>query len=100
CQFEGQELKIFGKEAHHYTMVLFTYGDNLEEDEVNIEDFIKESKALSDFILHSTKNNLIQLLAKVFGPLEPFHILSHYSHKHESILLEVHMKDQHKVVHT
>ncbi|XP_035760303.1 GTPase IMAP family member 7-like, partial [Neolamprologus brichardi] len=42
--------KIFGKEAHHYTMVLFTYGDNLEEDEVNIEDFIKESKALSDFI--------------------------------------------------
>ncbi|XP_076737040.1 GTPase IMAP family member 9-like [Maylandia zebra] len=42
--------KIFGKEANHYTMVLFTYGDNLEADEVNIEDFIKESKALSDFI--------------------------------------------------
>ncbi|XP_076738248.1 GTPase IMAP family member 9-like [Maylandia zebra] len=42
--------KIFGKEANHYTMVLFTYGDNLEADEVIIEDFIKESKALSDFI--------------------------------------------------
>ncbi|XP_076738247.1 GTPase IMAP family member 9-like [Maylandia zebra] len=42
--------KIFGKEANHYTMVLFTYGDNLEAEEVNIEDFIKESKALSDFI--------------------------------------------------
>uniref|UniRef100_A0A803JB72 Reverse transcriptase domain-containing protein n=1 Tax=Xenopus tropicalis TaxID=8364 RepID=A0A803JB72_XENTR len=42
----------------------------------------------------------IQWLAKVFGPLELFHILSHYSHKHESILLEFHVKDQYKVVYT
>uniref|UniRef100_A0A6I8R017 Phosphorylase b kinase regulatory subunit n=1 Tax=Xenopus tropicalis TaxID=8364 RepID=A0A6I8R017_XENTR len=42
----------------------------------------------------------LQWLAKVFGPLDLFHILSYYSHKHESILLEFHVKDQYKVVYT
>ncbi|XP_039457765.1 uncharacterized protein LOC120434192 [Oreochromis aureus] len=31
----------------------------------------------------------IQLLATLFGPLELFHILSYYSHKHESILIVI-----------
>ncbi|XP_031600945.2 GTPase IMAP family member 8-like isoform X1 [Oreochromis aureus] len=40
---------VFGGEAARYTMVLFTYGDNLEHDGVTVETFIK-NPALSEFI--------------------------------------------------
>lgn len=37
--------------------------------------------------------------AKVFIPLELFHILSRYDHKHKYILLEFYVKDQHKLTY-
>ncbi|XP_047463595.1 GTPase IMAP family member 9-like [Mugil cephalus] len=42
--------QIFGEEAARYMMVLFTHGDDLEEDGVSMDDLIKGNKALSDFI--------------------------------------------------
>ena len=41
----------------------------------------------------------VQWLAKVFTPLELFHILSHFDHKCKCILLGFYVIDQHKVVH-
>ncbi|XP_036006232.1 GTPase IMAP family member 8 [Fundulus heteroclitus] len=41
--------KVFGEKAAHYTMVLFTHGDDLEE-EVPIEDFINNSPPLCSFV--------------------------------------------------
>ncbi|KAJ0063323.1 hypothetical protein NL108_017356 [Boleophthalmus pectinirostris] len=40
--------KVFGVEAANYTIVLFTRGDDLEDD--SIESFIKANKDLSEFI--------------------------------------------------
>ncbi|XP_031590157.2 GTPase IMAP family member 9-like [Oreochromis aureus] len=42
--------KIFGEEATGYTMVLFTFGDHLEMDEITIEELINHYSALKDFI--------------------------------------------------
>uniref|UniRef100_A0A3Q4HIM3 GTPase IMAP family member 7-like n=1 Tax=Neolamprologus brichardi TaxID=32507 RepID=A0A3Q4HIM3_NEOBR len=42
--------KVFGETAAQYTMALFTHGDNLEADDMNIETFIHKSKALNDFL--------------------------------------------------
>ncbi|CAI5671418.1 unnamed protein product [Oreochromis niloticus] len=42
--------KVFGREAARYTMVLFTFGDNLEANKVTIEELISGNPALSDFI--------------------------------------------------
>ncbi|XP_015250107.1 PREDICTED: GTPase IMAP family member 7-like, partial [Cyprinodon variegatus] len=42
--------RVFGEKAAHYTMVLFTHGDDLEWDTVNIIDFIGENQSLQDFI--------------------------------------------------
>lgn len=41
---------IFGKEAAHYSMVLFTRKDDLKADGDNIEKIIKRNPALSDFV--------------------------------------------------
>ena len=41
----------------------------------------------------------LQWLAKIFIPLELFHILSRYNHKRKCILLGFYVIDQHKVVH-
>ncbi|XP_013123073.2 GTPase IMAP family member 8-like isoform X1 [Oreochromis niloticus] len=41
---------VFGEEAAHHTMVLFTCGDNLEADEVTIEEVISANPTLSDFV--------------------------------------------------
>uniref|UniRef100_A0A3Q2PS51 GTPase IMAP family member 8 n=1 Tax=Fundulus heteroclitus TaxID=8078 RepID=A0A3Q2PS51_FUNHE len=42
--------KVFGEKAALYTMVLFTHGDDLEEEEVTIEDFINSSPPLCSFV--------------------------------------------------
>ncbi|XP_060933204.1 GTPase IMAP family member 9-like [Limanda limanda] len=42
--------ELFGEQAAHYTMTLFTYGDDLEADGVAIENVIRENKDLSDFL--------------------------------------------------
>ncbi|XP_038156603.1 GTPase IMAP family member 8-like [Cyprinodon tularosa] len=41
---------VFGEKAAVYTMVLFTHGDDLEEEEVSIEDFIHRSSPLCAFV--------------------------------------------------
>ncbi|KAL4007452.1 hypothetical protein ACER0C_001304 [Sarotherodon galilaeus] len=41
---------MFGEQSARYTMALFTYGDNLERDEVTIENMIHDHQTLSDFI--------------------------------------------------
>ena len=41
----------------------------------------------------------LQWLAKVFMPLELFHILSRYNHKRKCILLGFYVIDQHEVAH-
>uniref|UniRef100_A0A1A8IS86 AIG1-type G domain-containing protein n=1 Tax=Nothobranchius kuhntae TaxID=321403 RepID=A0A1A8IS86_NOTKU len=40
----------FGKQAARYTMVLFTHGDDLEEEDVSIESFILRSSPLCAFV--------------------------------------------------
>uniref|UniRef100_A0AAX7U0R3 AIG1-type G domain-containing protein n=1 Tax=Astatotilapia calliptera TaxID=8154 RepID=A0AAX7U0R3_ASTCA len=42
--------QMFGDKAAHYTMVLFTRGDDLEADKANIDNIISANPALSDFI--------------------------------------------------
>ncbi|XP_072231256.1 GTPase IMAP family member 9-like [Leuresthes tenuis] len=42
--------KLFGEQAARYTMALFTHGDDLEAEEVNIETFIGQSSAVRAFI--------------------------------------------------
>ncbi|XP_006810940.1 GTPase IMAP family member 4-like [Neolamprologus brichardi] len=42
--------EMFGEEVAGYTMVLFTRGDDLEEDGVTIENIITRNPALRDFI--------------------------------------------------
>ncbi|KAG7232895.1 hypothetical protein INR49_007959 [Caranx melampygus] len=42
--------EMFGEEAGKYSMVLFTHGDDLEEEGVTIETLISENEHLSDFI--------------------------------------------------
>ncbi|XP_030579756.1 GTPase IMAP family member 8-like [Archocentrus centrarchus] len=42
--------EMFGEKATHYTMALFTYGDNLKDDRVTINKFINENSALRYFI--------------------------------------------------
>ncbi|KAK6324615.1 hypothetical protein J4Q44_G00039570 [Coregonus suidteri] len=42
--------KLFGGEASKYTMVLFTHGDLLDDDDVIIEDFLHENPKLESFI--------------------------------------------------
>ncbi|XP_072231654.1 GTPase IMAP family member 9-like [Leuresthes tenuis] len=42
--------KIFGEQAARYTMALFTHGDDLEAEKVNIETFIENNAALRAFI--------------------------------------------------
>ncbi|KAG7227438.1 hypothetical protein INR49_013882, partial [Caranx melampygus] len=41
---------VFGEEAAHYSMVLFTRGDDLKADGVSIEDFISKNKNLRNFV--------------------------------------------------
>uniref|UniRef100_A0A3Q2PQS8 GTPase IMAP family member 7-like n=1 Tax=Fundulus heteroclitus TaxID=8078 RepID=A0A3Q2PQS8_FUNHE len=41
---------VFGEQAAHYTMVLFTHGDDLKKDKVPIEDFINDSPLLRSFV--------------------------------------------------
>ncbi|KAG7215442.1 hypothetical protein INR49_022493, partial [Caranx melampygus] len=51
---EQQTVKIiqnvFGEEAAHYSMVLFTRGDDLKADGVSIEDFISKNKNLRNLV--------------------------------------------------
>ncbi|XP_023197445.1 GTPase IMAP family member 8-like [Xiphophorus maculatus] len=42
--------EIFGEESEQYSMVLFTHGDDLEEDKVSIKKIINDNKALKNFI--------------------------------------------------
>ncbi|XP_069031006.1 GTPase IMAP family member 8-like [Embiotoca jacksoni] len=42
--------KMFGENSADYTMALFTHGDDLEDDEVSMEQFIHENPDLSDVI--------------------------------------------------
>ncbi|XP_031605062.1 GTPase IMAP family member 8-like isoform X2 [Oreochromis aureus] len=42
--------RMFGEQSPRYTMALFTYGDNLERDEVTIKDIINDNPALRGFI--------------------------------------------------
>ncbi|XP_038135977.1 GTPase IMAP family member 9-like [Cyprinodon tularosa] len=42
--------RIFGEKAKSYTMVLFTHGDDLEENRVDINNFIKNNPSLQRFI--------------------------------------------------
>ncbi|KAL3974136.1 11-cis-retinol dehydrogenase [Sarotherodon galilaeus] len=42
--------KVFGESAAQYTLVLFTHGDDLEEEGVTAENLISENKALREFI--------------------------------------------------
>uniref|UniRef100_A0A3B5MLV7 AIG1-type G domain-containing protein n=1 Tax=Xiphophorus couchianus TaxID=32473 RepID=A0A3B5MLV7_9TELE len=42
--------EIFGEESEQYSMVLFTHGDDLEEDNVSIKKIINDNKALKNFI--------------------------------------------------
>uniref|UniRef100_A0AAY4D4U3 AIG1-type G domain-containing protein n=2 Tax=Denticeps clupeoides TaxID=299321 RepID=A0AAY4D4U3_9TELE len=72
----------FGKCASQYTMVLFTWGDQLKGKA--IEDFLKESKELSDFVhrcqggyhvfdntIHSSdRTQVIELLDKIYKLVE------------------------------
>ncbi|XP_030584081.1 GTPase IMAP family member 7-like [Archocentrus centrarchus] len=41
---------VFGQESACYTVVLFTRGDDLKEENVSIDDVISDSQALQDFI--------------------------------------------------
>ncbi|KAG7215445.1 hypothetical protein INR49_022496, partial [Caranx melampygus] len=41
---------VFGEEAAHYSMVLFTRGDDLKADGVSIEDFIGKNKNLRNLV--------------------------------------------------
>ncbi|KAK6290951.1 hypothetical protein J4Q44_G00386480 [Coregonus suidteri] len=55
--------KFFGGEASKYTMVLFTHGDLLDDDDVTIEDFLLENPGLESLLsqcnggYHVFKNN-------------------------------------------
>ncbi|KAK6290952.1 hypothetical protein J4Q44_G00386490, partial [Coregonus suidteri] len=42
--------KFFGDEASKYTMVLFTHGDLLDDDDVTIEDFLLENPGLESLL--------------------------------------------------
>ncbi|XP_054902615.1 GTPase IMAP family member 8-like [Poeciliopsis prolifica] len=42
--------EIFGKDSKDYILVLFTHGDDLEEEDVSTETIINGNKALKDFI--------------------------------------------------
>ncbi|XP_053183277.1 GTPase IMAP family member 9-like [Scomber japonicus] len=42
--------KMFGEQAARYTMVLFTHGDDLKEEEVSMDEFIGQNPALLNFI--------------------------------------------------
>ncbi|CAI5642403.1 unnamed protein product [Oreochromis niloticus] len=44
--------EMFGKKSAHYTMALFTRGDDLEKHGIKIEKFINENPALCDLISH------------------------------------------------
>uniref|UniRef100_A0A3P9DMS3 AIG1-type G domain-containing protein n=1 Tax=Maylandia zebra TaxID=106582 RepID=A0A3P9DMS3_9CICH len=52
--------QMFGVYLADYTMALFTCGDNLEHDGVTIEQFIRENRALQDFI-HQYDDNPSQV---------------------------------------
>ncbi|KAI4887048.1 hypothetical protein NFI96_007968, partial [Prochilodus magdalenae] len=59
-QEEEEAVKIiqdlFGDESERYTMVLFTRGDDLEEMEMSIEDFIKDSERSLQNMIHQCGN--------------------------------------------
>ncbi|XP_063343895.1 GTPase IMAP family member 8-like [Pelmatolapia mariae] len=44
--------EMFGKKSAHYTMALFSRGDDLEKHGIQIEKFINENPALCDLISH------------------------------------------------
>uniref|UniRef100_A0A4W5NM64 AIG1-type G domain-containing protein n=1 Tax=Hucho hucho TaxID=62062 RepID=A0A4W5NM64_9TELE len=48
--FWSERLEFFADEASNYTMVLFTHGDHLDEDDVTIEDFLLENPRLQSSI--------------------------------------------------
>ncbi|KAM9712325.1 GTPase IMAP family member 9-like [Menidia menidia] len=43
--------KMFVEEAANYTIVLFTHGDDLKEDNISIDEIIGQNKALTQFVL-------------------------------------------------
>uniref|UniRef100_A0A4W5NM14 AIG1-type G domain-containing protein n=1 Tax=Hucho hucho TaxID=62062 RepID=A0A4W5NM14_9TELE len=58
--------RFFGDEASKYTMVLFTHGDLLDDDNVNIENFLHENPGLESLLSqYKNRSQVTELLEKV-----------------------------------
>uniref|UniRef100_A0A3Q4GXC1 Zgc:113625 n=1 Tax=Neolamprologus brichardi TaxID=32507 RepID=A0A3Q4GXC1_NEOBR len=48
--------ELFGPKAQHYMIVLFTHGDDLEDQEITIQQYVRETKPELRQVIHSCGN--------------------------------------------
>ncbi|XP_006807523.1 GTPase IMAP family member 9 [Neolamprologus brichardi] len=48
--------ELFGPKAQHYMIVLFTHGDDLEDQEITIQQYVREAKSELRRVIHSCGN--------------------------------------------